>query len=178
MMALREYIGETQVNAALKRLFDKYKTGEAPSPVSTDLYAELVAVTPDSLRSFVSDLFERNTYWEVKSTGVTSQRLPNGKWRVNLDVLARKIVVDKQGSEAEVPMNDLVEIGVYGAGGTATRGVELHRSLHRIKTGTQRITIIVDKQPVRAGIDPRYLLIDDEPGDNIRELRQSSLMRT
>ena len=89
---------------------------------------------------------------------------------MSLDVLARKVVVDKQGSEKEVPMNDLVEIGVYGSGGTATRGVELYRGLHRINTGMQRITITVDNAPVRAGVDPRYLLIDDEPENNMKEI--------
>jgi ABC-type transport system involved in multi-copper enzyme maturation permease subunit len=171
MMALREYIGESQVNAALRRLFDKYKAGEPPQPLSTDLYSELVAVTPDSLRSFLSDLFERNTYWEVSTKSVTADSIGNGKWRVTLEVLARKVIVDKQGAEKEIPMNDLVEIGVYSVGGTTTRGIELHRALHRIKTGTQRVTVIVDKKPIRAGIDPRYLLIDDEPENNILEIQ-------
>jgi ABC-type transport system involved in multi-copper enzyme maturation permease subunit len=171
MMALREYVGEPQVNAALKRLFDKYKSGEAPLPISTDLYAELEAVTPDSLRSFLSDLFERNTYWEVAARTVSAEPLAGGKYRVTLDVLARKVVVDKQGSEKEVPMNDLVEIGVYGAGGSATRGVELHRAMRRVRTGMQRVTVVVDSKPVRVGIDPRYLLIDDEPENNIKEIR-------
>jgi hypothetical protein len=171
MMALREYVGEPQVNAALKRLFDKYKSGEAPLPISTDLYAELEAVTPDSLRSFLSDLFERNTYWEVAARNVSTEPLAGGRYRVTLDVLARKVVVDKQGSEKEVPMNDLVEVGVYGAGSSATRGVELYRAMHHVRTGMQRVTVVVDSKPVRVGIDPRYLLIDDEPENNIKEIR-------
>ncbi|HEX6575956.1 MAG TPA: M1 family aminopeptidase [Gemmatimonadaceae bacterium] len=171
MVALREYVGEDRVNVALKSLFDKYKTGEYPQPLSTDLYAELKAVTPDSLQSFLSDLFERNTYWEVRTANAASKQLSNGQWQVDIDVLARKLVVDKQGGEQEVPMNDLVEIGVYGAGGTTTRGIELHREMHRVRTGTQRITIIVDKKPVRTGVDPRYLLIDDEPENNMKELQ-------
>ena len=68
-------------------------------------------------------------------------------------------------------MDDPVEIGVYGAGGDATRGVQLCRSMHRIKAGMHRISVLVDAKPVRAGIDPRNLLIDADPTDNMRELR-------
>jgi hypothetical protein len=171
MMALREYVGEDRVNAALRRLFDRYKSAEPPTPTSIDLYAELKAVTPDSLQPLLSDLFERNTYWEVSTRSVAAEPGGNGRWRVTLDLNARKVVVDRAGAEKEVPMNDLVEIGVYGAGGEATRGEQLYRALHRIRTGSQRVTIVVNAKPVRAGIDPRYLLIDADPSNNIRVVK-------
>jgi ABC-2 type transport system permease protein len=168
MYALREYLSEDVVNGALRRLFDRFKTGEPPLPTSRDLLSELVAATPDSLRPFLGDLFERNTWWEAKTTNVSASPVGKDQWRVTLDVLARKVVVDTTGAETEVPMNDLVEVGVYGAGGTSSRGVELYRALHRVKGGTQRITVLVRSKPVAAGVDPRNLLIDADPSDNIK----------
>lgn len=129
----------------------------------------LKSVTPDSLQSLLADLFERNTYWELETKRVSAEPQGQGQWRVTLDVSARKVVVDTRGTETEVPMNDLVEIGVYGAGGEATRGVSLYRGMQRIKAGAQRITVVVAAKPVRAGIDPRYLLIDADPTDNMKE---------
>ncbi|MDP9177340.1 MAG: ABC transporter permease [Gemmatimonadota bacterium] len=170
MYALREYVGERPVNDALRRLFDQYKTGEPPLPTTRELYAELKAVTPDSLQSLLADLFERNTYWELETKRVSAEPAGQGKWRVGLDVNARKVVVDTRGAETEVPMNDLVEIGVNGAGGDATRGAPLYRAMHRIKAGAQRISVLVAAQPVRAGIDPRNLLIDADPTDNQKEV--------
>ncbi len=171
MYAMREHVGEQQVTLALKRLFDKYRTGEPPLATSRDLYSELDAVTPDSIKPLLSDLFERNTWWELSTKSVTAEPAGNGKWRVTLDVNARKVVVDTKGVETEAPMNDLVEIGVYGSGGKATRGVELYRAMHRVKTGRQLISVVVDARPTKAGIDPRLLLTDDDPGDNIREIK-------
>ena len=168
MYALREYLGEDVVNGALRRMFDRFKTGEPPLPASRDLLTELAAVTPDSLRPFLGDLFERNTWWETKTTGVSASPAGKNQWRVTLDVLARKVVVDTTGAETEVPMNDLVEVGVYGAGGSSPRGIELYRALHRVRNGTQRIAVIVRSKPVAAGIDPRNLLIDADPTDNIK----------
>jgi hypothetical protein len=166
--ALREYVGEARVNDALRRLFDRYKSGEPPLPTSRDLYGELKSVTPDSLQSLLGDLFERNTYWELETRHVSAEPAAQRKWRVTLNIIARKVTVDPQGVEAEVPMNDLVEIDVYGAGGSATRGVQLYRSLHRLKAGAQQVSVLVEAKPIRAGVDPRYLLIDADPTDNIK----------
>jgi aminopeptidase N len=166
--ALREYVGEEHVNVALRRLFEKYKTAEPPLPTSRDLYAELKAVTPDSLQTFLGDLFERNTYWEVETKAVSAEPAGQGKWRVNIDAGVRKVTVNKEGAETEVTMDDPVEIGIYGSGGTATRGLELYRSMHRMKAGTHRITVIVNAKPLRVGVDPRNLLIDADPTNNMK----------
>jgi hypothetical protein len=171
MYALREYVGEPEITTALQHLFDKHKSAEPPQPTTRDLFGELKAVTPDSLQGLLSDLFERNTWWELKTKAVSAVPLAGGKWRVDLDVEARKIVVDTKGAETVVPLDDPVEIGVYGASGSAKRGMELYRAMHRIRAGVQRVTVVVDQKPVRAGIDPRYLLIDDEPADNLKDIK-------
>jgi hypothetical protein len=71
MYALREYVGADRVDAALRRLIEKYGSGEPPLTTSLDLYAELQAVTPDSLRHLLADLFEANTFWELAAKQVT-----------------------------------------------------------------------------------------------------------
>jgi hypothetical protein len=172
MYALRQYIGEDAVNSALRRLFDRHKTGEPPLPTSKDLLAELKTVTPDSLQSLVADLFEKNTWWEVGTKTVSASPLGSaGNWRVDLDVVTRKVVVDVKGAETEVPMDDPVEIGVVAAGGNTTRGVELYRKMHRLKAGQRRISIVVSGKPILAGIDPRNLLIDADPTNNMKAIK-------
>jgi hypothetical protein len=170
MYALREYVGEQRVNGALRRFLQVHGSGVPPLPTSLDLYRELQAATPDSLRPLLADLFERNTYWELATEQASAQLLPDGTWRVTLDVQARKVVVDSAGGERELPMDDLVEIGVYAASADAKPGEPLYRRMHRVRSGEHRITVIVPRRPARAGIDPRILLIDDEPGDNLADV--------
>jgi hypothetical protein len=86
---------------------------------------------------------------------------------VTLDVHARKVVVDTAGAETEVPMNDLVQIGVFAR----DPGAPLYLRMHRIRPGRQRITVIVPREPARAGIDPRNLLIDVTPDDNVAQVK-------
>jgi len=86
-------------------------------------------------------------------------------------VRARKVVVDETGIETEAPMNDWVEVGVFGAGekGEAS-GKPLYTQMHRVRSGRQTITVTAPSEPVRAGIDPSYLLIDLE-SDNIKNVK-------
>jgi hypothetical protein len=94
---------------------------------------------------------------------------------VSLEVLARKVVVDTAGVETDVPMNDLIEIGVYApAEDGEARGTPLYLEMHRVRSGPQTITITVPGRPGRAGIDPRHLLIDVAPFDNLVDVPDPS----
>ena len=83
---------------------------------------------------------------------------------------ARKEVVDSVGVETEVPMNDLVEVGVFAAAEDGGAGAPLYLRVHRVRSGEQRITVTVPGKPARAGIDPRSLLIDVQAADNLWEI--------
>jgi ABC-type transport system involved in multi-copper enzyme maturation permease subunit len=167
MHAVREYVGEERVNTALRRLLEKHGSGAPPLPTSLDLYRELQAVTPDSLGSLLHDLFETNTYWELEATQVTAEPAEGGTWRVALDVRTRKVVVDTEGVVTEVPMDDLVEVGVFAAEEDGAAGEPLYLRMHRLRSGEQRITVTVSGEPARAGIDPRILLLDVKAEDNL-----------
>ena len=83
---------------------------------------------------------------------------------MTLDVRARKVVVDEAGIETEVPMDDWMEVGVFGEG-------ELYIEKHRIRSGQQTITVTVPRKPTRAGIDPENLLIDLDTENNIKDVK-------
>jgi aminopeptidase N len=165
MYALREGIGRAQMDLALRRFLTKYRTGGLPLPASRDLYAELEKVTPTSQRPLLADLFERNTFWDLSTRRVAAERAGENEWLVTIDVSARKFTVDRTGVETVRPMNDEVEIGVYGGGGTP-----LYLERHRIRSGNQSVTLRMTGQPVRAGIDPRQLLPDPRWSDNVAEV--------
>jgi ABC-2 type transport system permease protein len=158
LYAIRECIGKGRIDDALRRLFEKHRSGTPPLPTSLDLYRELQAVTPEQFQYLLQDLFERNTFWQLETERATAQRTEGGTWQVTLAVRARKVVVDEAGVETEVPMNDWLEVGVFDEG-------ELSLRKFRIHSGMQTITVTVPQKPARAGIDPRHLLSDLEEVD-------------
>ncbi|MDQ2669075.1 MAG: hypothetical protein M3Y31_00445, partial [Gemmatimonadota bacterium] len=141
MYTLREHIGAERVNAALRRYFEKHSESGPPYPTSYDLYAELRAATPDSLGSLLTDWFEAVTLWEVTSERAVAEAAGNGDHIVTLDIVARKLRADSVGVETEVPMNDLVEIGVFAAGTEGAVGKPLYLERHRIRSGRQTLRI-------------------------------------
>jgi hypothetical protein len=172
MYALREYAGAEQVNAALRRLLERHGSGTSPLPTSLDLYQELQTAIPQSLHSLLADLFEANTFWELVTQKVTAMRTETGAWQVTLDVRARKVVVNTAGVETEVPMDDLIEVGVFEAANPGRASEPLYLHMHRVPSGEHRITVMVASKPARAGIDPRNLLIEVEGDDNLKEIRR------
>ncbi len=169
LYTLREHIGEEAVNTALRRYVDKYRDAGPPYPTSRDLYAELRAVTPDTLQYLLTDLFETVTLWDVGTERAVAEPTGTGEYRVTLDVVARKVRADSVGNETEVPMDDLVEIGVFarGEGERARLREPLYLKRHRIRSGEQTIHVTVPREPARAGIDPYRKLIDRRGNDNV-----------
>jgi ABC-2 type transport system permease protein len=169
MYTLSRYIGKKKVNGALRQLLRRHRSGALPLPTSLDLYQELQKVTPDSLHDLLEDLFEKNTYWRLKTRNVAVSRTKAGYWQAILKVQAQKVVVDKAGHENEVPMNDWLEVGIYEEGKGANE--PLYRRKHRIRSGEQTIKVTVPGKPGRAGIDPDNLMIDLRPEDNIKAVK-------
>ena len=177
MYALREYIGQDRVDLAWRTLRERHASHGPPFATSLDLYRELRHATPDSLHTLLGDLLERNTFWELTTERATAEPTAGGEWRVTLEVDAHKIAVDTMGIETDMPMDDLVEIGVYAPGEAGEEGEKLYLEMHRVRSGPQTITVTVSGRPARAGIDPRHLLIDVTPYDNVVDIPEPSAER-
>jgi ABC-2 type transport system permease protein len=169
LYAMSEYMGRDRVDLAFHRLMEKHRSGAA---TSLDLYQELQAVTPDSLRYLLHDLFEANTFWQLKTERATARRTAAGAWQVTLRLRARKVTVSPAGVETEVPMDEWIPIGVFAP--TREQGADFGEPLylrpHRIRSGPQTITVTVPRKPSDAGIDPYVVLIDLERYDNVEKV--------
>jgi hypothetical protein len=170
LFSVSEYISVARVNQALRPLLDTREEG-VPLPTTLDFYRELQAVTPDSLHTLLHDLFEANTYWELETRLVSARQRMDGMWEVTMEVDAGKVVVDTTGKEQRQKMNDLVQIGLFGAAGPGERvGKPLYLQLHRIRSGKQTIIVSVEERPVLGGIDPFYLLAEWRGTDHLRQV--------
>jgi hypothetical protein len=166
MYALSEYVGSDRVNHAIRRLIESRDSVGAPPATTLDLYRELQAVTPDSLRYLLHDLFEVNANWELETERATARQTGDSAWQVTLDVRARKAAYDSAGVETDMPMDEWIPVGVFGTAEQGDKlGNPLHVQLHRIRAGPQTITVTVTSKPALAGIDPYHLLDWAEDGD-------------
>jgi hypothetical protein len=169
MYTLRERLGAEVVNGALRRFRERHAGPGAPPATSRALYAELRAVTPDSLHPLLSDLFEHITLWDVRADSARAVPDGAGAWRVTLHLQASKARADSIGRQTPIPMDELVTVGVFAAraGGARGPGEPLYLRQHRVRSGPQTITVTVPRRPARAGVDPYRTLLERERDDNV-----------
>jgi len=181
MYTLADYVGEDKINAALHNFLMQYRYANAnnqvdatnsshnsldqPYPDTRLLVEALYAQTSAELRYLVEDGFNRIVLYDNKAISATSQKMPDGKFKVTLNVQVRKVQADGNGVESPMPLSDYIDIGVF----TGKKDEEKPLYMRREKfTGEHHtFTILVDRQPTRAGIDPYNKLIDRISDDNL-----------
>jgi len=168
---LAEMIGEQRINAALKQLIEQCAYKGPPYPNAYALVDRLREQTPEELRYLITDLFEEITLFENKTLEATAQKQADGKYLVKITVECAKKKADEKGEETSVAMNDYLEIGAFAKPEPGKRyGKQLYRQRVQLEGGKHDLEFIVDELPFQAGIDPRNMLIDTVPADNLKKV--------
>lgn len=193
LYALSDYIGEKNMNNALKEYIKNVAYQEAPYTNSIEFVSYLDKATPDSLKYVIDDMFRNITLYDNRINNFTSKKLPNGKYEVTIDasvskyrsgVKGKREFKDKFGKTLtfkgkedkyavnSYPLSDYVEVGIFGEKTVngKTKEKELYLKKHKITKIHNKFVIIVDEKPVEAGIDPYNKLIDTDSNDNRRKL--------
>jgi ABC-2 type transport system permease protein len=53
-----------------------------------------------------------------------------------------------------------------------TREVPVHLEKRKFTEARATVSFVVDEKPTRAGVDPRVLLVDRDPEDNLRNVTE------
>ncbi len=183
MYTLADYVGEDKIDLALHNFLMQYRYANAnnqmdavdathgaaaqdnPYPDTRMLVAALRAQTPPELQYMIDDGFNRIVLYDNKALKATSEKQPDGKYKVTLETHAGKVQVDEKGAETSVPLADYIEIGVFT--GKKDEEKPLYMKREKITGDHQVFTIFVDQRPTRAGIDPYNKLIDRIADDNM-----------
>ena len=184
MYTLADYIGEDKIDIALQNFLMQYRYANAnnqvdaansshsaadqPYPDTRMLVDALNAQTPAEFRYLVDDGFNRIVLYDNKAISATSQKTPDGKYKVTLNVQARKVQADGNGVESPMPLADYIDIGVFT--GKKDEEKPLYMKREKLTQEHQTFTIVVDQQPTRAGIDPYNKLIDRIADDNMIDI--------
>jgi ABC-type transport system involved in multi-copper enzyme maturation permease subunit len=161
MYALADYIGEDNVDRALRRFRDDHAFKGPPYPNTTEFLRDLRDVTPARYQYLIDDMFESIILYDNRAVSATAKALPGGHYAVTLEVAARKRKADGLGKEEDAPLHDWIDVGVLDADGKP-----LYLEKKAFDADKATFTIEVAAKPARAGIDPMNELIDRTPRDN------------
>jgi len=173
MYLLKDQIGEANVNRALSQFLGQHAFKGAPYPRSVDLIALIRANAPEDKQALITDLFERITLYDLKTTASTATRRADGRWDVSITVEARKLYADGKGVETEAPLNEMIDIGLFTAKpgeGAFDRSNVVVLERRAIRSGSQTFRFVTAAKPTFSGIDPYNKWIDRNSDDNVRSV--------
>jgi aminopeptidase N len=159
--ALQDYIGEANLNRALRTYLQSVTYQEPPYTTALELEARLREATPAKYAYLIGDMFDSITLYENSAVEAKYREVSKGKYEVKLKVKARKVRADESGVEREVPLADWIDIGLFDA-----KKKPLYLEKRLIDKPEMEFTLTVDGVPDRAGIDPWNKLVDRKPDDN------------
>jgi hypothetical protein len=187
LYTLADYIGEDKLNLALHNFLTQYRYANANNQVDATpdkndnprasgtmdsaypdtrmLVDAIRAQTSPELQYLVDDGFNRIVLYDNKAISATSQKTPDGKYKVTLEVQARKVQADGNGAETPMPLYDYIEIGVFS--GKKDEEKPLYLKKEQFTEEHKTFVITVDEPPTLAGIDPYNKLIDRNADDNM-----------
>ncbi len=183
MYSLADAIGEDKLNLALRNFLLAYRYKNAtnqddsaqqtlgaaaisePYPDTRQLVDALRAQTPPEYQYMIDDGFDRIVLYDNKAASATATQRSDGKYEVTLEVEARKVQADGNGTESPMPLADYIDIGVFS--GAKDEEKPLYMQREKLTEAHRTFTVVVDQKPTRAGIDPYNKLIDRNADDNM-----------
>jgi len=163
MGALRDLLGAEALESALRSLMAA-ESGPAGNATTLDLLEYLDAVAPVSDQPLIDDWMKRVVLYDLAIASAASTRLPDGRYEVRVEARASKVRIDEAGREQPIAMDEEIDVAlITGDAGGPSRRVEKVR----LRSGTNTLTFVVEREPAVVVIDPEILRIDRNRLDNV-----------
>ncbi|MDW3652326.1 MAG: hypothetical protein R8P61_34940 [Bacteroidia bacterium] len=162
--ALAYLIGEEEMNRILGNFLDVYRFKGPPYPLSIDFLSYLKEESPDSLNYLIEDYFEKVILHDGKIEHAEMRQQGSG-YELEVELSLKKEEHLDIGQYEELPLDDLVEIGIYDAKDELIR---LERFW--MKEGRKSLKFNLEKQAAKVVLDPNLLQIDRDLRDNSIEV--------
>ncbi len=164
MYALKEYIGEKELNAAIRKYADKVRYQEPPFTTSLELVDSLKRDLDPKYRGLIDDMLMKITLYDnrILSADVKEE---NGTFNVRLEVKGKKMYSSEKGEETEAPLDLDVPVVLEDE-----QGKVLAETHYPLKSADNSILISSKVKPYKVKLDPLGVLIDANRDDNQKKL--------
>ncbi len=177
LYGLNDLMGEDSLNFALLDFKNAYAfKSKPPFAGANDLYRFLQKHVPDSLQYYLTDTWQKITFYDNKITEANASPTGNeNEYKVTFKVDVAKVWIDDKGNDVlDKKMNDYIDIGVFAANSNNKEGRSevkpLYLKKYKLTMGLHTLTVIVKGKPVSVGVDPYSKLIDRQSNDNMKDL--------
>lgn len=152
---LKDLLGEERVNAVLARYIQDVAFQAPPFTRSVDLVDRFKQGASAWEKERIEELFDQMVLQDNRTASVTYCKTDAGKYLVTIHSIHQKWRCDEEGNESPLPLDDLIDVGIYDASGKL-----IYLEKHKVDQEQTTFQIEVDQEPAKAGIDPLNKLID------------------
>jgi ABC-2 type transport system permease protein len=177
LYGIRDLIGDSLMNTVLKKYISKTAFQQAPYTTSLAFESLLKAAAPDSLKYAVVDGFEKMMHYKNWIKTARFEKLPSGKYKISLSIVASKWYDNGTGKMTETNMNDYLDVVLFGKGLTVKDPMEIYSARRKIHSGLNVFEIVVDTKPYQASLDPYSKFIDDNSDDNVMAVAEMKSLK-
>ncbi|WP_074406252.1 ABC transporter permease/M1 family aminopeptidase [Aquimarina megaterium] len=167
MSAIKDLIGESNVNLVLQNMISKY--GHKPTATTLDFLEELYLVTPIKYHNLIDDWMKRVITYDLRIKSTSYKKLSNGTYEITVGIKAQRFETDSSGKEITININEPIKIGIFKKHPETINNDKdiLYLESHQINKTEMIFKIITKKIPAYIGIDPYYTRLDRNMADNI-----------
>lgn len=172
MMSLKNKLGEERLNRALRSLIEEYKFATERMPTTLDMMAALKAGANEEEQQFIDKQLSQITIYDLRATSIEAADTDDKRVEITFKIDATQFKADGQGEETEQPLDEWVDIVLFteDPNDFSIDNEVIYQQKHRLTSGENVLTLVVDKQPAYAGVDPYVRLIDRDSDNNIIKL--------
>lgn len=170
MLAMRDLIGEQQLNKVLKTITDGNRYKNNFEITSLDFLNEVYKVTPEKHHTLVNDWFKKVITYDLSIDETSSYKaLPNGTYELTVKVNAKRFKMLETGEILPETINEPIKIGVFAKHPSKVEDDSsvLYYKSHQINKEQTEIKIIVKEKPTHIAIDPYGTRSDENLVDNV-----------
>jgi len=175
---LKHYMEPGAMNAAIKGFLQEHGSKGPPYPTTLELVEALRATAPDDLQQFITDSWDKITFWETGFGDVTLTKNNTGGYMVEaVAKMAKKYADGETGKEIDANnLNEYVEIGFYKEDPNHSWEEEpLLLKRFRLNKAETVLKFELDERPGYIVMDPRALLVERKYNDNIKKIDETPI---
>lgn len=172
LLALRDLVGENQVNNVLKTLTDNHRNSTKLEATTLDFLEEVYNVTPKHQHRLIDDWFKKVITYDLGIEESTSRALTNGAYEITVKIKAKRFETLDSGEIKQISLNEPIKIGVFTEHPSYVKddSTILYYESSQINKEMTEIKIIVKEKPSYISIDPYGTRSDENLVDNIFKL--------
>lgn len=177
MYALKELLGEQQVNTALANLTNKYGKGAIKKATSLDLIDELYQVSDSTNHQLIDDWMKQIIIYDLKIDDVVVDQLPDGMYEVTLQIESKRVKASSTGEELPIMLQEHIPIGLFTQHPSTIKANEgiVYLEDHYFDKDQSEIKIKVKEKPSYVGIDPFQTRIEVNQLNNLKKVVDDEL---